>query len=328
MEEEKIIRHIIGKEFAKNPKVLLSWLNESEENRNKYIGFRNLWALMQRGVEIDPAITSNELRRFKSRIRKNKRNLFWGLKKYAAIFLVPIALAVGYFGGIKNKDRDNPGTYTTISCAYGDKTSLVLPDSSKVWLNSGSTLKFNNDFRKNKRDLYLDGEAFFCVTKDKNIPFCVKTEFSEVKVLGTEFNLKAYEEEQKTVATLITGKISFSGGSKETVLLPDQKLVYDKKKKQTKVYELPDSYPEIEWKDGRLVFRNESLESLELKLERWFDVDIVFADEEVKKQRFTGVLERESILDALYYFNFSKYVGYKIEGNKITFFSTNKKVLN
>lgn len=324
MEEEKIIRHIIEKDFVRNPKDLLNWISQSEENQKKFIGYRNMWALMQQGREIDDSTIFAELQKFKKRIKRNNRFLWSNhFRKYAASFLIMIALSVGYFLGV-NKNKITPDTFTTIACAYGDKTSLVLPDSSKVWLNSGSTLKFNNDFQKSKRELYLSGEAYFSVKKDKRKPFRVKTQDTEVEVLGTEFNLKAYPEEKEVCATLISGKIKFTEGAKETTLIPDQKLVFDKETNEIKVYKLSDSYPEFEWKDGRLVFRNESLKSLELKLERWFDVDIAFADEEVQNRRFTGILERESILEALYYFRFSKYVDYKIEGNKITFFSTKK----
>ena len=328
MEEEKIIKYILDKDFVKNPKELLNWINQSEENQKKFIGYRNMWALMQQGSEIDTSITLSELQKFRNRIKKNNRRFnFNSLRKYAALFFIMIALFAGYFLGINN-DKVDSETFTTITCAYGDKTSLVLPDSSKVWLNSGSTLKFNNDFKNEKRELYLDGEAYFSVTKDKSRPFRVKSGKTEVEVLGTEFNLNAYPEEQNIYVTLISGEIKFKNGAKETILAPNQKLVYNKLTNETQLYRLSDSYPEFEWKDGRLVFRNESLSSLELKLERWFDVDITFADEEVKNRRFTGILERESILEALYYFRFSKYVDYKIHGNEITFYSTNKKTGN
>ncbi len=322
MEEEKIIRHIVQQDYRKNPKEVLDWVEESEENRKKFIGYRNLWALMQRGNEVKSTTVSSELESLKKRIRrKDRRLVLYTIRKYAAIFLFLLALGGGYFIGHYNF-ANKKDTYTTISCAYGDKTTMMLPDSSRVWLNSGSTLRFNNNFQQSKRELFLEGEAYFSVTKDESRPFKVSTHDITVEVLGTEFNLKAYEEEEQISATLISGKIDFSSSRKRTTLLPNQKLVYRKNTEKTTVYKLSDSYPEIEWKDGRLVFRNESLESLELKLERWFDVDIVFADEAVKKQCFTGSLERESILDALYYFKFSKYVDYKIRGNEITFFST------
>ncbi len=324
MEEEKIIRHIVQQDYRKEPNELLDWVGKSEENKKKFIGYRNLWALMQQGNELDSEMVSSELQHFKKRIHKNNRRvILYSFRKYAAVIVFLLTLGGGYFLG-HNSLRNVNDTYTTITCAFGDKTAMVLPDSSKVWLNSGSTLRFNNNFQQRKREVFLEGEAYFSVEKDKTRPFRVTTPEASVEVLGTEFNLKAYPEEKEVSATLITGKINFSSSQKKTTLLPNQKLVYNKNNQKTTVYKLSDSYPEIEWKDGRMVFRNESLESLELKLERWFDVDIAFADEAVKKQCFTGSLERESILDALYYFKFSKYVDYSIKGNEITFFSANE----
>jgi ferric-dicitrate binding protein FerR (iron transport regulator) len=89
---------------------------------------------------------------------------------------------------------------------------------------------------------------------------------------------------------------------------------------------LTDTAPEIDWKRGRLIFRNESLEELEIKLERWFDVDIYLADEQVKHRRFTGTLERESILEVISYFELSKYVACDIQGNKIVIKTKTKRI--
>ena len=323
MEKENIIKNIIRVDEAVDSDEFINSVADSKESSKEFIGFKNLWALMQTGNEMDRLTIANELATCKNKIKKTNRVFFihqW--RKIAAVILFILTLSGGYFFG-HTKLKNPKDTYTTITCAFGDKTEMVLPDSTKVWLNSGSTLKFNNNFQQKIREVYLDGEAYFSVTKDKKRTFRVKSHEVFVDVLGTEFNLKAYPEEEYISATLITGRINFCSETQQTILNPNQKLVYNKKSKESKVYKLSDSYPEVEWKDGRLVFRNESLETLELKLERWFDVDISFADEDVKKQRFTGILERESILDALYYFKFSKYIDYKIEGNEITFFSTN-----
>ena len=241
------------------------------------------------------------------------------LFRYAAIFILLLSLPFVYFIG--KKQGFSPETYTTISCALGDKTEIVLPDSSKVTLNSGSKLTFNNNFDEGERNLFLEGEAFFNVTKDKQNPFIVKAGEVEVEVLGTEFNLKAYPEENRISTTLVEGSLKVTSKNQSTVIKPGQKLVYNKVTRLMEKQFLADTTPETEWKEGRLVFRNESLADLELKLERWFDVDIDFADDEVKSKRFTGILERESILEAVSYFGYSKYVGYTINGNDITFYS-------
>src|SRR5660398_29209 len=101
-----------------------------------------------------------------------------------------------YLIELSRRDLVQQDTYTTVTCALGDKTTMVLPDSSLVFLNSGSEITFNNNFKKGERQVSLVGEAYFSVTKDPENPFRIKTSEIEVEVLGTEFNLKAYPDEQ------------------------------------------------------------------------------------------------------------------------------------
>jgi len=159
------------------------------------------------------------------------------------------------------------------------------------------------------------------VKKDADNPFCVNTDNLNVKVLGTEFNLKAYPDEADVAVTLVSGSLQVKNGELAEMITPGQKLLYKKDDQTLTVENLSDLAPETEWTHGRLVFRNTSLEELERKLERWFDVEIEFADETVKNRRFSGTLERESILEVITYFGISQYVNYNIKGNVITFFS-------
>ena len=163
----------------------------------------------------------------------------------------------------------------------------------------------------------MEGEAYFSVSKDKEHPFLVKSSDIEIKVLGTHFNVKAYPEEKSVSTTLIEGSIQISSSVEKMLIEPDEKMVFNKETHKMTLSRLKDTAPEIDWKRGRLRFRNESLEELEIKLKRWFDVDICLADEQVKHRRFTGTLERESILEVISYFELSKYVSCDIQGNKI-----------
>jgi len=151
----------------------------------------------------------------------------------------------------------------------------------------------------------------------------VKTKDIQVKVLGTSFNLKAYPEEGVVSATLVEGSLLVSSEDQEIRLKPDEKLVFDRGNNQMTLESLTDTSPETEWKDGRFVFRNESLGELAPKLSRWFDVDIVFIDEQAKERRFTGVLERENILEAISYFDRSTLISCKTNGSRIEIKSEN-----
>jgi len=319
------IKFLTNEANEKEELIFYKQLKADKNLEKEFLAVKKVWIAAQLDKTNIPVSRKKQLFNEFWKKRQRPKKFLFSIKskvfQYAAFFILLLALPVVYFLG--EKQNVYPDSYTTISCALGDKTEVVLPDSSKVYLNSGSKLTFNNNFNERQRQIFLEGEAFFSVTKDKSSPFTVKASDIEVKVLGTQFNLKAYPEENKVSATLIEGSLEVSDKKQSVIIKPSQKLIYDKDTKTMQKQLLTDTTPDTEWKEGRLVFRNESLAELELKLERWFDVDIDFADENVKTKHFTGILERESILEAVSYFGYSKYVGYTIKGNDITFYSKN-----
>jgi transmembrane sensor len=319
-----IIRLFAGEASEKEKRNIEAWLNREPENRKLLNDLKEIW--LSSGIEHNPDHYDVEraIQKFmqKTSFLKGKaarRNHIYHLARYAAILLLAIMVPASYYFGKKSTVESE--TLTTITCAPGDKTAIILPDSSRVFLNSGSKLTFNNNFRNGARQVLLDGEAYFSVRKDPRNPFRVKTTVIDVEVLGTEFNLKAYSDEQTVTTTLVTGSLIVTGNNKSTTIKPNQKLVFNKETQKMKLLEIADLSPETEWKNGRLVFRNQSLGDLEHELERWFDVEIEFADEQVKSRRFTGTLERESILEVISYFGRSKYIAYQIKDNVITFYT-------
>ena len=315
-----IIRLFSGEANPDEKKEIEEWLRQSAENEKLYADLREIWLSAGTQSNADNYHLEEAIHKFRNQISKEKyllKNQFnlQLLLKYAAILILILGLPFSYYIGNRNAKIDN--STTTISCAFGDKSSIVLPDSSMVWLNSGSKLTFNSDFKSGARKVTLEGEAFFSVSKDKEHPFRVKTADLDIEVLGTKFNVKAYPDENLVSTTLIEGSLDISSSYENTQIKPDQRLVFNKESKKMALREISDTTADTEWKDGRLVFRNESLGELAPKLRRWFDVDIVFADEQAKQRRFTGVLERESILEVISYFDLSKYVECSIQGNQI-----------
>lgn len=318
-----IIRLFSGEADNEDKQKVSEWLEHNPENRILMNDFREIW--LGTGIERNPDSYDAEkaIRQFQIKtsnlIGKAPKQKFYSFVRYAAILLLALALPFSYYYGKKHAPAAD--TYTTVSCAMGDKTFVILPDSSHVCLNSGSRLSFSNNFKKGVRMVYLDGEAYFSVRKDPDNPFRIKTSGVDVEVLGTEFNLKAYSDEATIAATLVSGSLKVAGNNRTAILKPSQKLVFSKESQEMEILNIPDLSPETEWKDGRLVFRNQSLGELKQKLERWFDVEIRFADEQVKSRRFTGTLERESILEVISYFDLSNYVAYRIQNNVITFYT-------
>lgn len=325
--QTSIIRLFSGEATAEEKHLIHEWVNQSPENKKMYDELKDIWLAAGTLHNSDQYPLEREIRKFKEMVRQKeisrKRNLIiLSTLKYAAVFLLVAAIPFSYYFGKQKKSADV--TWSTVTCQLGDKSMILLPDSSRVWLNSGSKLTFNNNFTEGNRELQLEGEAYFAVVKDPQNPFTVTCGPLSVQVLGTEFNLKAYPDENHISTTLIEGSVEVIGQRNKVLLTPGQKLVYNPQNNKMTLYELSDTAPETEWKEGRLVFRNESLRELELKLERWFDVDIALADEMVKEKRYTGILERESILEVMSYFSLAKSVGYRIDGNKVTFYTTEK----
>lgn len=319
-----IIRLFAGEASNEEKSSIESWLNQESGNRKLLDDLKEIW--LSSGIKNNPDHYDVEraIQKFTQKTSFQKRkaipeNHRLQLVRYAAILLLAFMIPAGYYFG--KKSTIEPDTLTTITCAAGDRTSVILPDSSRVVLNSGSRLIFSNNFRNGSRSLYLDGEGYFSVRKDKHNPFHIKTSGIDVEVLGTEFNLKAYSNEESISATLVTGSLKVTGNNRSVVLQPNQKLVFRKENQEMSLVQMPDLLSETGWKDGRLVFRNQSLGELELTLERWFDVEIEFADEQVKSRRFTGILDRESILEVISYFGRSRYVTYQIRDNAVTFYT-------
>lgn len=228
-------------------------------------------------------------------------------------------------------ETDNISVFTT---AKGEKKTIVLPDSTTLHLNAGSTLRMEKNFGSDNRTVYLSGEALFDVTHNKSLPFIVRSNGYDVKVLGTLFNVKAYPEDKNSETSLIRGKveISMNNNSQKITLSPNQKVIISNnggkavlnKNNQDavqigeKAIMMPLSYNEdrvvIEtaWAQNRLEIVNENFTEIKDKLERWYNVKIIFKDEEVVKNTFTATFEKETIDQALkalqhaYHFNYTK----------------------
>ncbi|HBL77679.1 MAG: hypothetical protein A2W90_02780 [Bacteroidetes bacterium GWF2_42_66] len=318
-----IIRFFSEKINNDERKIVEDWINESPENKKFFNDLREIWLASGANQNADSYHLEEAIEKFKRQIRGRKGSRIVRLRtsalKYAAIFALILALPVSFYFGSRINTSNN--LQTTISCENGDRTNITLPDGSQVWLNSGSQLIFDNNFKKGVRQTYLKGEAYFSVKKDSKNPFVVNASDINVEVLGTEFNLKAYSDEKNISATLVSGSLKVSSETQQTVIKPGQKLVFSKENKKMGLTELSDLSPEVEWKNGRFVFVNESLAEMEQRLERWFDVEIKFADEQVKQRRFSGTIDRESILEVIAYFGYSPFVGYRIDGNVITMYS-------
>lgn len=186
--------------------------------------------------------------------------------------------------------------YNTLRVPKGGEYSLVLADGTEVRLNSESSLRFPVAFEKGKREVYLEGEAFFKVAPDQTSPFHVYAEGKDVCVLGTSFDVCAYDNDSYFSATLVTGKVRVDADHKEFLLEPSERYVQNRKTGET-VVEKVDVNQYISWLEGKIRFKNERLEDIIKKLERWYDFEIFYANEDVKDMKFRGVINKYDPFD-------------------------------
>lgn len=216
----------------------------------------------------------------------------------------------------------NQSTEQVIAAQNGSRTRALLPDGSTVWLNAGSRLSYQSNFKGKNRVVTLDGEAFFDVVSMPEKPFIVHLGSMDIKVLGTAFNVKNYQKDNIIETTLLRGSIEVISKRKEECikLKPNQKLLFEKTEDlsvepiikadqvliKTPEYQLgeiksglkEDERLETAWVYNRMEFRGDTFVELAEKLERWYDVKIYFEDEQVKKLKFNGSFEKETINQA------------------------------
>jgi ferric-dicitrate binding protein FerR (iron transport regulator) len=223
-------------------------------------------------------------------------------QKVAAFLLIPI-IGFGILYWVSQQNQTD-SQYTETIAPRGQKSQIVLADGTKVWLNSDTKIKYPGSFSKNQRDVYLDGEAFFEVAKNEHQPFIVHTSGVNVKVLGTKFNVKAYADENQIETSLFEGKINLliNSSSNETSVEkqvePGQSFVYSKTDHQLEATHFPQD--EINgWKKNQLIFKDDTFSNLVRKVERWYDVKVVYDEKQFEDRRLTVELYEGERLDRL-----------------------------
>jgi transmembrane sensor len=211
--------------------------------------------------------------------------------------------------------------YNTLIVPRGGEFFLQLSDGTKIWLNSETTLRYPVQFIGGERKVELTGEAFFEVARNEKVPFLVESKDQTVKVLGTEFNISSYKENPLISTTLIKGSIEVfikDKPDKRLALVPNEQSTISKIDGQISKRKV-NPYQYIAWKEGRFVFDDQSLCEIMKTLSKWYNIDIVFAREEIKNFRFTGNLQRYSDLgEMLKKIQKTNEVEFTIENKQIT----------
>lgn len=204
----------------------------------------------------------------------------------------------------------------TITTPRGGEHEIVLADGSKVWLNASSSLRFPVAFNKNNRTVELNGEAYFEIAKDASKPFSVNANGTTIAVLGTSFNINAYNDNPTVTATLLDGSVKFKKAGKEVLLTPGQQGIVFNNGSDIKVA-AADIEKVMGWKNGYFVFRDENIAEIMKQVSRWYNVDIEF-DGDLSDREFGGTVSRyKNITELLDNMQLTKTIHYKIDGKKV-----------
>ncbi|MDR2118442.1 MAG: DUF4974 domain-containing protein [Tannerellaceae bacterium] len=253
------------------------------------------------------------LRRVKKQIRRRRLagTVRWA-QRVAAILFVPLLIAAVYRGV-----KEEPAACMSVHSNPGTTACLDLPDGSRVWLNSGSTLRYPVKFQGDTREVEIAGEAYFRVAKDGKRKFVVSAGHQvKVEVLGTEFNIEAYPDDGFIAATLIKGSISLryagSGKRQESLVMqPDRKVFYYT---HTQSIRSVEAYAptDIAWMEGKIAFRNTPLETVLKKLSHRFNVNFIIRNESIRQYSFTGTFDGQQLVQILEHFRISSGIRYRI----------------
>ena len=214
-------------------------------------------------------------------------------------------------GGIT---KDTARVMNRLVIPRGGEFNLTLSDGTRVWLNAETELRYPVQFNGKERVVYLKGEAYFEVSKNKEKPFLVQVDDMSVKVYGTAFNVNTYN---KIETVLVTGSVSMNQGGKEVLLKPNQKGVFDQVSGKITVEDV-DVLAYVSWKNGDFIFRNESLNSIMDKLSRWYGLEVLYQDAGLQEVRLSGNLKRYKDVRELFV-SFEKIsdARFKVQGNKV-----------
>ena len=303
------------------------WNTQLQKNNSVDVDVR--WGtmeqvIMEEGYEFEDSSLSNTL----VQIKKPRKFIY----SLAACMLLVICISLGIklskkektnFSTIKNKE-----IFNEVSSRLGSKSSLILPEGTKVWLNAGSKISYSKNFIVD-REVYLTGEAYFDVKHDPLHPFTIHTYNVNIKVLGTAFNVKAYTDDNFIETSLLRGSIELSTTNdpgRKILLRPNEKITISKViSKKTTIASKIDSQTvdapylitgivinkkdntieDIAWMEEKLLFKGETFEKLAKKMERWYDVTFIFEDAKSKNIKFTGAFHKQSIVEALQVLQFS-----------------------
>lgn len=214
-----------------------------------------------------------------------------------------------------SEDHKGKVSYNTLVTPNGKTFQIALPDGTMVWMNAGSSLKYPTYFEGNERTVVLTGEAYFEVAHNAKMPFKVFSNGQEVEVLGTHFNVRAYQNEPVFKTTLLEGKIKITEGDNSSLVKPGQQIVVSLDKHSMKTKEV-NAELAIAWKNRLFYFENARYDEIMREIERWYDVDVIYKGK-IPDERFEGAIQKDLKLNQVLKMLESNDIHFKVSGKEV-----------
>ncbi len=311
--EEMLLRYCEGSLNDEENRQVEEWITSDNEHEDIARNIHELYWAADTLHVMNKVDTEKALKNINGSIyRKRLRTVFLWAERIAAILFLPLLSAyllqyqTNSSGGVETKPN-----MMEIRTNLGMTTSFVLPDGTKVYLNSGSVIRYPNVFSDNKREVELLGEAFFDVTKNPEKRFIVKTSCDKrVEVFGTSFNMEAFPGDSLLSTTLLEGKVKFCGDNGCVEMLPGEKLVYNVNTSKAKMIKT-DGEVETAWRDGKIIFDDTPFDEALRMISKRFNVDFVIKNGRYHKDSFTGTFTTQQLEQVLGVFSISSKIKWR-----------------
>lgn len=324
IDEEVLVAFLKGELDAAQAAAVEAWYDRSAANRRMLGQVYYILYVSDRINDAAGIDVERSLRQFKRRMHAGRRISLRrvAVRIAAAAVIAAVLLAGGFTTVSLSKRLAQPVTVVT---QLGERSQVVLPDGTKVWLNSSSSVEYVAPFFSRQRRVKMEGEAYFEVEHDRRAPFVVSTNGLDIEVLGARFNIRNDDNEHRVTTVLLEGAVKAYASGREQAsvrLHPAQQLVFDTRTHAMRLTDCPSAERSINWIDGRFCFEHDTFGEIVAELKRYYNVDIRFMDNRLRDMRFSGNFRVEdgiyhimSVLQLTYKFN------YRIVGNDIELYA-------
>jgi ferric-dicitrate binding protein FerR (iron transport regulator) len=316
-----ILKYLQGISTFEENEVLHQWTEQSSENKKRLYDEKDIWETSAFLADQKTYDVSSELGILRKKLNSDKKRpvaIFRKIVEIAAVLLITFGLGwASQFITFSGDQQSIEVSQQEIFVPKGQVNQIFLADGTRIWVNSETRLSVPSVFSSTERVVKLSGEAFFEVAKDKNRPFKVEVNGEVIEVLGTTFNVRAYNNSNEIETTLESGQIRLHTSNKITILNTGDQCVLNKTTNLLKVDKV-DPINFSSWKNGRYEFQNKDLIEVFKVIERWYDVEITVDETYFKGMHFSGVIKRNK--DAKHFLellNHSIPINYEVNLDKI-----------